>query len=142
MCFLLPGSPSRFTLLGPLTAPPPSRKIICRVKMTNAKNNVKMCRAGGFYTLGIFFFANAKLTTSLPGFSPLLRERTMVAAGHVEMCVSKLRSGGRFLRFSTKFCPLDDKILPEVGRKLLLHNGACLQTASLSASYDKALIVC
>ena len=101
-----------------------------------------MCRAGGFYTLGIFFFANAKLTTSLPGFSPLLRERTMVAAGHVEMCVSKLRSGGRFLRFSTKFCPLDDKILPEVGRKLLLHNGACLQTALLSASYDKALIVC
>ena len=66
----------------------------------------------------------------------------MVAAGHVEMCVSKLRSGGRFLRFSTKFCRLDDKILPEVGRKLLLHNGACLQTALLSASYDKALIVC
>jgi len=46
--------------------------------------------------LGIFFFACAKPTTSLPGFSLLLRERTLVAAGHVEMCVSKLRSGGRF----------------------------------------------
>ena len=57
-------------------------------------------------------------------FSLLLRERAMVAAGHLEMCVSKLRSRDRFLRFSTKFCRLDDKILSEVGRKLLLHNGA------------------
>ena len=48
----------------------------------------------------------------------------MVAAGHVEMCVSKLRSGDRFLRFSTKFFRLDDKILSEVRIKLLLHNGA------------------
>ena len=48
----------------------------------------------------------------------------MVAGGRVEMCVSKLRSRDRFLRFSTKFCRLDDKILSEVGRKLLLHNGA------------------
>ena len=105
--------------LGSAHYSPPSRKIVSRVKMTN----VKMCRAGGFYTLVIFFFACAKATTSLPGFSLLLRERTMVAAGHVEMGVSKLRSGDRLSRFSTKFCRLNDKILSEVGRKLLLVFG-------------------
>ena len=71
------------------------------------------------------------------GFSLLLRERTLVATGPVEMCVNKLRSGNRS---STKFCRLDDEILPGVGRKSLLLNGAyflsCLQTVLLSASYD------
>ena len=48
-------------------------------------------------------------------------ERTLVAAGHVEMCVNKLRSGSRS---STKFCPLDNEILSGVGTKVLLQNSA------------------
>ena len=60
--------------------------------------------------------------TSFPGFSLLLRERTLVAAGHVEMSVNKLRSGDRS---STKFCRVDDEILSRVlGRKFLSQNGA------------------
>ena len=65
------------------------------------------------------------VSTSFPGFSLLLRERTvvaaLVAAGHAEMSVNKLRSGGRS---PTKFCRLDDEILSGVGRKFLLQNGA------------------
>ena len=60
-------------------------------------------------------------STSFPGFSFLLRERTPVAAGHVEVCVNKLCSGGRS---STKFCRLDNGILTGVGRKFLLQNSA------------------
>ena len=45
----------------------------------------------------------------------------LVAAGHVEMSVNKLRSGDRS---PTKFCRLDDEILSGVGRKFLLQNGA------------------
>ena len=45
---------------------------------------------------------------------PLLRERNLAAAGHVVICVNKLRSGSRP---STKFCWLDDEILSGVGRK-------------------------
>ena len=65
--------------------------------------------------------APADESTSFPGFSFLLREKTLVAAGHVEMCVNKMRSGGRS---SNKFCRLDDEIPPGVGRKFLLQNGA------------------
>ena len=32
---------------------------------------------------------------SFPGFSLLLREKTLVATGHEEMCVNKLGGGGR-----------------------------------------------
>ena len=59
--------------------------------------------------------------TSFPGFSLLLRERTLVAAGHVEMCVNKMRSGRRS---SNTFCRLDDEIPSGVGKKSLLQNGA------------------
>ena len=61
--------------------------------------------------------------TSFPWFSISLfpGERTLVAASHVEMCVNKLRSGGRS---STKFCPLDNEILSGVGTKFLLPNSA------------------
>ena len=59
--------------------------------------------------------------TSFPEFSLLLRERTLVAAGLVEMCVNKLCRGGRS---STKFWRLDDEILSGVGRKFLPQNGA------------------
>ena len=51
----------------------------------------------------------------------IFRKRTLVAAGHMEMCVNKLRSGGRS---STKFCRLNDEILSGEGRKFLLQNGA------------------
>ena len=62
--------------------------------------------------------------TSSPGFSLLLRERTLVAVGHVEMCVNKLWSWGRS---SSKFCRVDDEILSRVlGRKFLSKNGAGL----------------
>ena len=50
-----------------------------------------------------------QLTTSFPGFSFLFRERTLVAAGRVEICGNKLRSAGRS---STKFCPLNDEQEP------------------------------
>ena len=59
------------------------------------------------------------LSTSFPGFSLLLV--ALVAAGHAEMSVNKLRNGGRS---PTKFCRLDDEILSGVGRKFLLQNGA------------------
>ena len=59
------------------------------------------------------------LSTSFPGFSLLLA--ALVAAGHAEMSVNKLRNGGRS---PTKFCRLDDEILSGVGRKFLLQNGA------------------
>ena len=59
------------------------------------------------------------LSTSFPGFSFLLA--ALVAAGHAEMSVNKLRNGGRS---PTKFCRLDDEILSGVGRKFLLQNGA------------------
>ena len=60
--------------------------------------------------------------TSSSGFSLLLRERTLVAAGHVETCLNKLRSGGRS---PTKFCRVDDQILSRVlRRKFLSKNGA------------------
>ena len=45
----------------------------------------------------------------------------LVAAGHAEMSVNKLRSGGRS---PTKFCRLDDEILSGVGRIFLLQNSA------------------
>ena len=48
-------------------------------------------------------------------------EKNLVTAGHVKMCVNKLRSGGRS---STRFCPLDNEILSGVGTKLLLQNSA------------------
>ena len=51
----------------------------------------------------------------------MLRERTLVAAGHVDMCVDKLGSRGSS---TPKFCRLDDEILSGVGRKLLFQNGA------------------
>ena len=35
-------------------------------------------------------------TNLVPGFSLYLRERTLVSAGHVERCLNKLHSGGRF----------------------------------------------
>ena len=75
-------------------------------------------------------------STSLSGFSLLLQERTLVAAGHVETCVNKLRSGGRS---PTKFCRVDDEILSRVlGRKFLSKNGAwllsCVQTVLLSTT--------
>ena len=58
----------------------------------------------------------------VPRALPLfIRERTVVAAGHVEMCVKKLRSGGRS---STKFCRQDNEILSGVGRKFILQNDA------------------
>ena len=71
--------------------------------------------------LGTFFFACAKPTTSFPGFSLFLRERTMVAAVHVELCANKLLSRGRS---STKVCRLDYEILSGVGRNILLQGGA------------------
>ena len=65
------------------------------------------------------------VSTSFPGCSLLRRERTvvaaLVAAGHVEMSVNKLRSRDRS---PTKFCRLDDEILSGVGRKFLPQNGA------------------
>ena len=77
---------------------------------------------------------------TLPGFSLLLRERTLVKAGHVKMRDNKLLSGDRS---STKFCRLEDGILPGV---VLLQNGAwvshCVQIALLSASYSNILVVC
>ena len=80
-------------------------------------------------------------STSFPGSSLFLLERTLVAAGHVEMCVNKLRSRGRS---SNKFCRLDDEIPPGVGRKFLLENAlellSCVQTASLSASYHNIIL--
>ena len=80
-------------------------------------------------------------STSFPGSSLFLLERTLVAAGHVEMCVNKLRSRGRS---SNKFCRLDDEIPPGVGRKFLLENAlellSCVQTASLSASYHSIIL--
>ena len=51
--------------------------------------------------------------------SLLLRERTLVAAGHVEMCVNKLHSG---VGPPPKFCRLNDEILSGVERKFLLQN--------------------
>ena len=70
---------------------------------------------------------------SFPGFSLLLRERTLVATGHEEMCVNKLRGGGRSSNRSfTKSCGLEDhEILSGVGRRFPLQNSALL-----SASYD------
>ena len=47
--------------------------------------------------------------------SLFIRERTLVVAGHVEMCVNKLRSGGRSC---TKFCRLDDEKLFWLGEIL------------------------
>ena len=46
----------------------------------------------------------------------MLRERNLVAAGHVGMCVNELRSRGKS---STKVCRLDDGILSGV---VLLQN--------------------
>ena len=62
--------------------------------------------------------------TSFPGFSLLLRERTLVATGHEEMCVNKLRGGGRSSNRSfTKSCGLEDhEILSGVGRRFPLQN--------------------
>ena len=62
--------------------------------------------------------------TSFPGFSLLLRERKLVATGHEEMCVNKLRGGGRSSNRSfTKSCGLEDhEILSEVGRRFPLQN--------------------
>ena len=46
--------------------------------------------------------------TSFPGFSLLLRERTLVAAGQVEIWFNKLRSGValplNFVDWTMKFC--------------------------------------
>ena len=77
----------------------------------NVRNNSVSSQHGG---LEIF-------QPSFPGFSLLLWERTLVAAGHVEMCVNKLRSGGRS---STKFWRLEDEILSGAKRKFLLQNCA------------------
>ena len=62
--------------------------------------------------------------TSFPGFSLLLRERKLVATGHEEMCVNKLRGGGRSSNRSfTKSCGLEDhEILSGVGRRFPLQN--------------------
>ena len=66
--------------------------------------------------------------------SLFIRERTLVAAGHVEMCVKKLRSGGRS---STKFCRQDNEIISGVGGisyfKMALEVLRCVQTVLLSA---------
>lgn len=78
--------------------------------------------------------------TSFPGLSLLLRERTLVAAGHVEMCVNKMHSRRRS---SNTFCRLDDEISSGVGKKSLLQNGALvseLRANSLSASYYKIIL--
>ena len=78
--------------------------------------------------------------TSFPGFFLFPGERTLVAAGHVEMCANKLRSRGRS---STKFCPLDNEILSGVGTKfwfkIALEFLSCVQTALLSDSYDNII---
>ena len=74
------------------------------------------------------------------GSPSCFEKKTLVAAGHVKMCVNKMRSGGRS---SNKFCRLDDEILPWVGRKFLLQNGARvseLRANSLSASYYKIIL--
>ena len=65
------------------------------------------------------FWCSKTMTTSFPGFSLLLRERTLVTTVHVEMCVNKLFSRGKS---STKFCRLYDAILSGVGRKFFLQN--------------------
>ena len=59
------------------------------------------------------------VSTSFPEFSLLLA--ALVAAGHAEVSVNKLRSGDRS---PTKFCRVDDEIISGVGRKFLLQNGA------------------
>ena len=81
------------------------------------------------------------MTTSFPEFSLLLRERNMVAAGHVEMCVNILRRRGKS---STKLCRLNDGILSGVGEnscfKIAIEFPSSLQTALLSACYDKLIL--
>ena len=81
------------------------------------------------------------ITTSFPGFSLLLRERNLVPAGHVEMCVNKLRSRGKS---STKFCRLDDGIPSGLGKnscfKLAIEFLRSLQTALLSACSDEIIL--
>ena len=65
--------------------------------------------------------ARAEQPRSQGSLSLFPRESTLVAAGHVKMCVNEFRRGGRP---STKFFRLDDdsEILYGVGRKFLLQN--------------------